>query len=193
MSQLESGRVNQKQRTRAALLKAARDLLAEGEAPTVQSVADRAAISRATAYRYYANTELLLQEAVLDGIAAQLGDRQVTAGKGGSLEGRVETLVAEVAEMVLDNEGLFRAYLRTAVTSEGNRRRGGRRLTWLRDAFAGDPRIPPQLADRLTFALALLTGIETVVVAKDVCGLDDDATRASIRWVARAIVKGALA
>ena len=192
MSQSTSGRVNQKQRTRAALLTAAREMLEEGGDPTIQSVADRATISRATAYRYYSSTELLLQEAVLDGIASQIRDRGLEAGKGDTLEGRVEKLVADVVDMVLDNEALFRTYLRTAVTSEGSKARGGRRLEWLRDAFGGDPRISSRLADRLTFALALLTGIETVIVAKDICGFDDKQTRASIKWVAQAIMKGAL-
>ena len=159
---------------------------------TVQAVADRARISRATAYRYYSNTELLLQEAVLDGIAGHVRHRQLEVSKGGSLEGRVEKVVVDVVDMVLDNEAMFRNYLRTAVISEGGRTRGGRRLEWLRDAFADDPRISRQLGQRLTFALALLTGIETVIVAKDICGFDDRETLASVRWVAQALMKGAL-
>ena len=53
-------RTNQKARTRAALLDAARALLAEGVSPTVEQAADRAAISRTTAYRYFANQRALL-------------------------------------------------------------------------------------------------------------------------------------
>src|ERR671922_144625 len=55
-----TGRTNQKARTRSALLDATRELLAEGANPTVEQAADRAAISRTTAYRYFANRRALL-------------------------------------------------------------------------------------------------------------------------------------
>lgn len=40
-------------RTRAALLDAARELLAEGRTPNVGEAAEAAGVSRATAYRYF--------------------------------------------------------------------------------------------------------------------------------------------
>jgi hypothetical protein len=46
----QTGRTNQKARTRAALLDATRALLAEGVSPTVEQAADRAAISRTSAH-----------------------------------------------------------------------------------------------------------------------------------------------
>src|SRR6187200_2925964 len=55
-----TGRTNQKARTRASLLEATRALLAEGVTPTVEQAADRAAISRTTAYRYFATQRVLL-------------------------------------------------------------------------------------------------------------------------------------
>src|SRR5918994_6428691 len=56
----QTGRTNQKARTRTALLNATRELLAEGVNPTVEQAADRAAISRTTAYRYFTNQRALL-------------------------------------------------------------------------------------------------------------------------------------
>jgi len=55
-----TGRTRQKERTRAALLDAARQLLAQGRTPTVEDGAEAAGISRATAYRYFANQRALL-------------------------------------------------------------------------------------------------------------------------------------
>src|SRR5688572_33477493 len=55
-----TGRAQQKARTRAAMLAAARELLAEGVTPTVEQAAERAAISRTTAYRYFPNQRALL-------------------------------------------------------------------------------------------------------------------------------------
>ena len=57
----DSGRTLQKQRTRAALVAAARDLLArDGSAPTVEQAAAAASISRTTAYRYFPSQRSLL-------------------------------------------------------------------------------------------------------------------------------------
>src|SRR5919106_1299453 len=55
-------RANQKERTRAALVGAATDLLKEGSPPTVAEAAARAKVSRATAYRYFPTQEALMVE-----------------------------------------------------------------------------------------------------------------------------------
>jgi len=59
-SYLETGRTAQKQRTRDALVAAARQLVAEGAAPTVDAAAGAAGIARATAYRYFPTQLALL-------------------------------------------------------------------------------------------------------------------------------------
>ena len=48
-----NGRIDQKRRTRDALIAAARDLVADGATPTVEGAAEAASISRTTAYRYF--------------------------------------------------------------------------------------------------------------------------------------------
>src|SRR5712691_2346690 len=55
-----TGRVNQKARTREALIAATRDLLSQGITPTMEGAAAAAAISRTTAYRYFPNLRALL-------------------------------------------------------------------------------------------------------------------------------------
>ena len=64
-------RPNQKRRTRRALLDAAADLLREGQSPTLEEIAERALVSRATAYRYFPNVDNLLVEAALDVVSPQ--------------------------------------------------------------------------------------------------------------------------
>jgi hypothetical protein len=59
----KTGRQMQKRRTREALVSAARELVAEGEAPTVERAAAAAGISRTTAYRYFTNQHSLLAAA----------------------------------------------------------------------------------------------------------------------------------
>src|SRR3982074_325863 len=58
--ELDGGRVDQKRRTRDALVAAARDLVARGVTPTVEAAAAAASISRTTAYRYFPNQRELL-------------------------------------------------------------------------------------------------------------------------------------
>jgi AcrR family transcriptional regulator len=57
-----SGRVNQKRRTRAAIVAAGRAILHRGETPTVALVAEEAQMTRTTVYRYFPSQESLLLE-----------------------------------------------------------------------------------------------------------------------------------
>src|SRR5262245_9908126 len=57
---VSTGRTRQKGRTQAAMIEAVRALLAEGVTPTVEQAADRAGVSRTTAYRYFVNQRELL-------------------------------------------------------------------------------------------------------------------------------------
>jgi AcrR family transcriptional regulator len=54
-----TGRTQQKSRTRQALVEATHELLAEGLTPQVEDAAERAGISRTTAYRYFPNQRSL--------------------------------------------------------------------------------------------------------------------------------------
>ena len=62
VSKQEDPRANQKERTRAALVAAAAGMLREGIAPGVAEAAQRAKVSRATAYRYFPTQDSLLVE-----------------------------------------------------------------------------------------------------------------------------------
>src|SRR3712207_9524061 len=94
----QTGRTNQKARTRAALLDAARQLLAEGVSPTVEQAADRAAISRTTAYRYFANRRALLTAVYPEIDARSLLDPDAAADPAGRLELVLEGLTRVMPE-----------------------------------------------------------------------------------------------
>ncbi|MBP0446518.1 TetR/AcrR family transcriptional regulator [Roseomonas sp. SSH11] len=192
--QSETGRVRQKQRTRRLLLASARALIAEGRSPSVADVADHAGISRSSAYRYFSTPEAMVQEAVLDSLAQELDEAAPIPPDAPAAE-TAEAMVAAVLRMVLRNEALFRAYLGEAVKGPdaGAPRRAGRRVEWLARALAPlRSEIGEQAFERLLRGLSLLAGIETVVVLRDVCGLEDEGIEATARWAARALVQASL-
>lgn len=190
MSQAEQGRTNQKNRTRAALLEATRSLLREGKQPTLPEAADLAKISRATAYRYYSNAEVMAHEAVLDGLALEIDAfEEPPAGAQKDLKAQLVGLVDQVLDLVLRNEPLFRLYLRSTLGAEPFAGRGARRTRWVADIVARFPgALSAGAVEQLTAGLALLTGIETIIVLRDICQLDDRAIRKHLRWQATVMI-----
>jgi AcrR family transcriptional regulator len=187
-------RIRQKERTRMELLRAAGELAEKGLQPSVAEVADHAGISRATAYRYFSRPEDLLREAVLDAISRAIEPRvaKIEGGSGDAPEALVD-LVRQVHAMVFENEAMFRALLASSMT-EKDGKRGARRVGWLDQVLMPlKPRLPPVLYRRLVHALSLLTGIETLVVHKDVCGLSRAESLDVTLWAARTLLEGAIA
>lgn len=186
-------RVNQKRRTRAELLRAAREIIESGGHPSVADVADHAGISRATAYRYFSTPDEIIREAVLDGVATRISVTPASPGADIVEVGkRVDKLVADVFAMVTENEGVFRALLGSSAAGENKNRRGGRRLGWLNEAIAPiDDRLPPKQLTRLVHALSLVTGIEAVVVMRDICELEPKEGEKVLRWAAQTLLAGA--
>lgn len=196
---VESGRSNQKRRTRAALVQAARDLLRAGGEPSLDEVAEAALVSRSTAYRYFASREALLSEALLD---EALGDALTTihdaAISHDGADDRLQATVRADHAVVTTHERAFRAALREWVAPPRHdthtAKRPGNRLGYLREAVAPLER---QLAgddfDRLVNALAMLVGIEAIVVLRDVCELTAAEAEDVKCWAARAMLRGATA
>ena len=83
---LATGRINQKGRTRGALLAAARRLMKRGEPVTVIGAAAEAGISKATAYRYFSAADTLTMEATLD---ARVGTPEEVVGDAVEVRERV--------------------------------------------------------------------------------------------------------
>ena len=82
-----SGRERQKERTRRAIVAAARELTRSGAEVTMPRVAERAMVSEATMYRYFPDLTALIQE-TLAGLwpdpAAALAPVETSAGSGGA-------------------------------------------------------------------------------------------------------------
>jgi AcrR family transcriptional regulator len=190
-----TGRTNQKARTRNALIVAARELLAEGVAPTVEAAADRAGISRSTAFRYFPN-----KRAMLLAIYPQLGERSLLGSDApADPMARLEVVVQEFTRQVLEYEPELRAQLRLALEpgpGEPDRLplRQGRGIGWIEDALSPlRGRIQDQDLRRLVFAIRATIGIEALVWLTDVAGVPRDEAVDIMRSSARALLRTAIA
>lgn len=192
-----AGRPNQKLRTRKALLDAAAQLMRQGQAPTLEEVAEAALVSRATAYRYFPSTDALMLEA-----AVHIGVPEPEALFDGFASRDPVVRLTKVDEVlhdaVAENERPFRLMLanilqRTATAGESEApRRQNRRAELIAEALApcADSFGRRSLED-LSHAVALLVGTEAFIVTRDVLGLDDSAARRVKRWAIEALVEAA--
>ncbi|MGH2614812.1 MAG: TetR/AcrR family transcriptional regulator [Thermomicrobiales bacterium] len=188
-----TGRTNQKARTRAALLDATRALLAEGVNPTVEQTADRAAISRTTAYRYFPNRRALLTAVYPELDAHSLLDADAPADPAA----RLELVLERFTRHVLEHEPALRAQLRLSLEpgpAEPDRLpfRKGRAIAWIEDALAPlRERMPAPELRRLVFAIRATTGIEALVWLTDVAGLPCEEAAELMHSSARALLRDA--
>jgi AcrR family transcriptional regulator len=202
VSKQEDPRANQKERTRAALVAAAAGMLREGSAPTVPEAAQRAKVSRATAYRYFPTQDSLLVEVTaVNPAIAPVEALLDTLGNAGAEE-RLRLLLRSFIPIVQSEEmtmrTALRAYLDTWLESQRQGApapavREGRRMRWLDKALAPvRQQLPPAQWRRLRAALSLVLGIEAVVVLKDVCHASDEETLATLEWAALALLRAGL-
>jgi hypothetical protein len=66
-------------------------------------------------------------------------------------------------------------------------------MRWLDHVLAPPGDLDDDRQRRLKAALALTLGMDSVVVMKDVCGLDDEEALDVLRWAAIAILRAGLA
>lgn len=187
---LQSGRKNQKLRTRRALLAAARTLMERGTEPSLDAVAEEAMVSRATAYRYFPSADQLILEATLDGAL----DLEVADFASTDPAERAAQVQARLYDHAQDYEPQFRLFLSSLhkewVESDGDAElRGGRRLPMIERAL--EPvrdALDEATYHRLVHALAGMMGVESLTVMRDVCELDHDAAKATMNWAVRMLV-----
>jgi AcrR family transcriptional regulator len=189
-----TGRINQKARTRAALIAATRQLLAEGVTPTMEAAAAAAAISRTTAYRYFPNLRALLiatyphieQRSLLG------SDPPETATE------RLEIVANDQTKRILTYESEMRAVLRLSLDPAAadpqlpmNR---GLRIGWIEDALAPlRGKLPDQELRRLTYGIGATLGIEAFVWLTDIAQVSRDDAAAIMRSSATNLLRATLA
>lgn len=198
----EEGRINQKRRTRTAILEAARRLLREGQKPSVAAAADAAFVSRATAYRYFPTQEYLLSEAALESARTDIDRLLERSAPTNDPATRLDTLVQSLQKVTLEQETAFRTLLQLSLQAYANgesnreatedRLRGGRRIGWIEEVLSPLSNTfdtDPTMFKRLVSALSLCMGIESLIVLQDVCGLEAEEAVEVSRWAAQALLQ----
>jgi AcrR family transcriptional regulator len=190
-----TGRTHQKQRTRQALVAAARELVAQGATPTVEASAARASISRTTAYRYFPNQRALLLSAHPEMEARSL----LPENPPEDLEDRLDLVIQTFLRLIVDTEPQQRTMLRLSLQPDPSLRgelplRQGRAIGWITEAL--DPlrdRMSDAQLRRLAVAIRSAAGIEPLVWLTDIAGLSREDAVQVMRQSARGLLRLALA
>ena len=109
------GRVNQKARTRAAILQAARELTRTGGEISMPAVARAALVSEATAYRYFPDLASLLMEADTDAWPDPAQALAPVAGSADPVE-RIGYAAEFLLTGILARQSVVRAMIAAAIT-----------------------------------------------------------------------------
>ncbi|HEY2598023.1 MAG TPA: TetR/AcrR family transcriptional regulator [Candidatus Dormibacteraeota bacterium] len=191
----KAGRTRQKQRTRSALIAAARELVGEGVTPTVDAAATKATISRTTAYRYFPNQRTLLLAAHPEMEAQSL----LPDSAPQDVAIRLDMVIAAFLGLIVDTETQQRTMLRLSLEPDPRDRgdlplRKGRAVGWIAEALAPlRARLSDRDLRRLAIAIRSVAGIEALVWLTDIAGLSRQEAVDLMRWSARALLRSALA
>jgi AcrR family transcriptional regulator len=177
------------------MVAATRELLAQGVTPTVEQAAERAGISRTTAYRYFPNQRALLIASYPELDAPSLLDAQAPD----DAIGRLELVTESIARQVVEHEAELRTMLRLSLETPPPDPhtlplRRGRSIGWIENGLAPlRDHIPEAELRRLALAIRATLGIEAFVWLTDIGGLPREDAADLMRSSARAILRSALA
>jgi AcrR family transcriptional regulator len=196
------GRVNQKQRTRQAIVDAAVELMDGGTTPTVVQAAEAALVSRTTAYRYFPTQESLLLEVALHANVDDLEALVAEPVDADHAAQRALDVLHRFNARVLDEEVRYRNAMRIYQelwfnAAEGGDEapvvREGRRARWFRTVLAPlRERAGDDAVDRLVSGLSVLAGMEAMTALRDVCRRSPEEALAVTDWAASALVNATI-
>ena len=194
-------RANQKSRTRQAIVDGALALIEEGVLPSVEEAAERAQVSRATAYRYFPTQQELHQAVAAVNPTMEEVNAALAAVDSDDPAVRLAALLDAYNPRTLAAEPWARATLRAVLDAwlKARESDGGKsfyrvplRLRWIEDVLAPATDLDEASRRRLTAALTLVIGIEPIMVLKDVVGLDDEEALDVLSWAADALLRAGL-
>ncbi|MDX1628912.1 MAG: TetR/AcrR family transcriptional regulator [Fulvivirga sp.] len=190
---LSEGRVNQKMQTRTKILRTAQQLMDKQMDLSLEMIAEKAGVSRATIYRYFANLEILMAEAALD-IHHKSPEDLAKEVENMPVDQCILHIQKYYNDLAQIHENKFRRYLSAvlleSVSTNKNRLRGARRLKTLKNTLkAYKKTMSKSDYENLTTICSVLMGIESLIVTKDVCGLDNEKSQEALRWGIKKILQ----
>jgi AcrR family transcriptional regulator len=195
-TQAQAGRVNQKQRTRTAIVDAARRLLGTSAEVTMPAVARAALVSEATAYRYFPDLVSLLREAV-DGTWPSPAEALAPVANCEDPEERIAFATEHLLRHVWRYQSAVRAMIAASVVRpDSATMRPGLRFGLIEQALApagADTMLRPEALAQLKQDLALVMSAEALFTLTDLCQLSPDEAIASAVRTARVVTAAALA
>ncbi|MER5436434.1 TetR/AcrR family transcriptional regulator [Streptomyces sp. NPDC002588] len=185
-TQTGAGRTNQKQRTRTAIVAAARELVGTGSEVTMPAIARAALVSEATAYRYFPDLPSLISEA-LAGVWPPPAEALAPVADSVDPVERVAFACEFLLRGILARQGSVRAMIAATVTRpETVATRPGIRfglidhaLLPLEDTLGATD---PDTFAQLKRDLAVVVSAEALFTLTDLCGLGpDEAVSSAVR------------
>jgi len=191
-----TGRVNQKLRTRNAILQAATELMRTGREVTMLEVAKTALVSEATAYRYFPDLASLLQEAMAGQMPTPAEALAAVADSRDPVE-RVAAATEHLLRLVLTYQGATRAMIAATITRPATAAaRPGLRFGLIDHALASLADAPgaigPAALAQLKNDLAVVVSAEALFCLTDLCQLDPEDAIASAVHTATTLTRAAL-
>ena len=192
----DTGRANQKQRTRLAIIEACRELIRSGAAVAMPDVARAALVSEATAYRYFPDLATLLNAALAGLWVSPAEALSPVAGSADPVE-RIAVACEFLLRGVLAYQGAVRAMIAATITRpELAAVRPGLRFGLIDEALAplSDPLVAADPAGiaRLRKDLAAVVSAEALFVLTDLAGLAPEEAIASLVRTATTLTQSAL-
>ncbi|MCZ4507772.1 TetR/AcrR family transcriptional regulator [Streptomyces sp. ActVer] len=195
-AQAGTGRTNQKQRTRMAIVAAARELIGTGAEVTMPAIARAALVSEATAYRYFPDLPSLISEA-LAGVWPPPAEALAPVADSSDPVERVAFACEFLLRGIHTRQGSVRAMIAATITRpETVTTRPGIRFGLIDHALlplegtlgATDPDAFAQLKRDL----AVVVSAEAFFTLTDLCGLAPDEAIASAVRTATTLTEAAV-
>lgn len=190
-----NGLSNTMERTRSAIVTAARDLADTGAEITMPAVAAQARVSEATAYRYFPDLLSLLRASVM---AEDLVEVLRSATRGDDPVERIGQAAEVLGRAVLRRQGAVRAVVASTIAKpSASKNRPAHRFGLIEHALAPwtercDPAHRPEV-EQLVRGLALVISAESLFALTDLCGLTPDDAIVGLATTARQMTAAAVA
>jgi AcrR family transcriptional regulator len=196
VSQSTAGRVNQKLRTRNAIVQAAAELSRTGREVTMPQVAKAALVSEATAYRYFPDLASLLKEAIAGQLPTAAEALEPVADSKDPVR-RVAVATEFLLRHVMARQGVVRAMIAATVIRPAEAAaRPGLRFGLIDQALSPLAETlgiaDPAALTQLKRDLAVVVSPEALFSLTDLYGLDPEDAIASVVHTAATLTRAAL-